>query len=183
MQNETPIFKSTYQAVQVSYLVALVIPSQKSILQSLYEQFGDRKGEEPIVLSGINFGKLSPMDQRAECANVRRIVETKLHGIERCIILAKFSRGLKQDRYIRRVQLHLTGLIHGIAKTAVNDIVDYLYHEKNKISSRRISKRSGLSHHTINYALKKVTKITRGAEISALGRLSKIFVAGGIAEE
>ena len=107
-EKENPIFTSTYQALQVAYYMAIAPGPAISPLITIYKLYGDKNFDEKIKTSGINFGGISALEQYAECANIRRLVEKTLSGFELDVILAKFARDHFREESIKRVQEHLS---------------------------------------------------------------------------
>ena len=58
-------------------------------LITIYKLYGDKNFDEKIKTSGINFGGISALEQYAECADIRRLVEKTLSGFKLDVILVK----------------------------------------------------------------------------------------------
>lgn len=178
-----PIFPSVYKAVQVSYLVLASPASPKSPLRVLQELHAAGEVEEYINTSGIDFGRMSPLDQRAECANVTKIVERELEGIELDVILAKFGKDVKAaERVVRFIRPQLSARAQGAAVKIVASLYCN-YGDRDKLSSYAISRTNGISQTTAHKAMQEAKKISHEIESAALKRLRPLFVMGGISRK
>ena len=180
-----PIFSSTYQAVQVAYLVAVASPpmcSMEKTFHRLYADIDDRKAN----LRKIDFGGLTAIEQRGECANIRGLVEKTLSGYdpEMDIILAKFCRDHNQVMAIWRVREYVAPLVRGVAVNAIQDMLMWIYYDRSRSPSQSaIARAYDISERTVRDTIYRMAGIVDPIEESALARLTEIFVREGIAKE
>lgn len=182
---DSPIFKSTYQAVQVAYLMAAAPPTVKSMLRTCQEMYAEGQVEKRVNTSGINFGDSDSLEQRAECANIRKIVERTLSGVELDVVLARFAVDYEQTKAVVRMQGHIKASITGVANKAADDIVMRIFcapRHRDRLSLHNIARNHGVSYRTAKSAFKSAKDIVFSMEQQALSRLSPIFIQGGIAE-
>jgi len=183
---EAPIFRTVGQALHVAYLIGSLPASAKSpLLVIIEDSYGREEPYEPPSLKGINFGNLSPLEVRGECSMITGIVERELEGLELDVILARYAHGEQRVEAMARVRDYVRPLIPEIAQKACTRIVAGMYCNKQQtrdlFSSYEIARTvGGVSASTIKRAKKEAKKIVFEVEVSAIGKLQSLFVAGGI---
>lgn len=100
---DAPIFRSVSQALHVSYLMAILPPTQKSPTQVLINDLMDQAGvKREVERDGtINFGGLSPLEVRAQCAMVISAVKNHLQAPERHAVEAWFAHDARKADGVR----------------------------------------------------------------------------------
>ncbi|MGD0230107.1 MAG: hypothetical protein ABSC19_07095 [Syntrophorhabdales bacterium] len=176
---EQPIFCSAHQAVQVAYSMESRAPD----LGSSWRLLQRLRGSKTMRPDAPQWGDLSPMERRAECANIRATVEHVLIDAELDVILAKFSRDHNQLAAIMRLREHVAPMIAGKAAKAVGNILVWIYYDRrHRPSLRAIGRHYGISDGTVRSGLEEVGDIVTALEDSAMSKLTELFVRCGIAE-
>jgi hypothetical protein len=87
------VFQSAGQALFVAFLMEVLPVTQQTSTQILIDGLRKRCGvwDDQRAPSTINFGGLSPLEVRGQCALVRATVEDHLPGPERDAIWARFG--------------------------------------------------------------------------------------------
>lgn len=95
MKKRRPIFSSTMQAIHVSYMLAGLPPTSRGNTQSVIDWMRDRLGKpEPLtldVLRTMDWEGHSREEVRAQCAQVRKMVEKTCYPPEVHAFRAKFA--------------------------------------------------------------------------------------------
>lgn len=109
--NEAPIFKSTMQAIHVSYMLASLPASEKgntqSIIEWMREKAGKPEAEVPEELRTVNFSGLTRLQVRCQCAYVRAAVERMCVAPEIHALRIKFANDSTKADAVRYLAEYL----------------------------------------------------------------------------
>ena len=97
------VFRTVNQALHVSYLMAVLPPTQKSPTQVLISDLMDQAGvKREVEKDGtINFRGLTPLEVRAQCAIVIAAVRDHLQPPERHAIEAWYAHDARKAEGVR----------------------------------------------------------------------------------
>lgn len=188
------VFQSVGQALFVSFLMEVLPVTQQTSTQILIDGLRKRCGvwDDQRAPSTINFGGLSPLEVRGQCALVRATVQDHLPGPERDAIWARFGHNtakVHDDRLdvygrksvgIARICEYLqplTGVDHAESLRAV---AYSLYQpgklrEQDKITLADITRQWGVPRHKLQRAAQVVRTMAQGLERRADERLTVLF--------
>jgi hypothetical protein len=138
-----------------------------------------------VSVRGIDFGGMTAMEQRAECANIRAAAERVLSGPELDVVLSKFSRDHNHLAAIVRLREYIMPMMGGLKARGISgSILVWIYNDRrHRPSLRAIARHYGISDGTVRNALERVGDITEALEEKAMKRLTEVFVMDGIAKE
>jgi len=174
------IFASTYQAVQVAYAMAAASPFCCSNMQSIYRQMQADSRHKSSLDGGVDWSGLTVMEQRAECANIRDMIEHIYSGADVDVILAKFAQDELQVPAIQRMSTYIAPRVRGTSQAVVLDLLVWIYYDrKRRPSLRGIARHHGLSDRRVRDALQAVGEITDELETGALERIGRVLVRCG----
>lgn len=100
---DAPVFRSVHQALSLSYLMAVLPPTQKSSLQVLINRLKEVAGVSAAGLceSTVGFSGLSPLEVRGQCALIIAAVTHQLQPAERYAIEAWYAHDARKAEGVR----------------------------------------------------------------------------------
>lgn len=181
------VFRSVNQALHVSFLMAVLPPTQKSNTQMLIEQLMRDAGVSREVQADgtLNFHGLSPLDVRAQCAMVRASVEHHCTEPERMAIWAWFAHdGTKADgvRYLCKYFAHAWSVDSPHARmlmawrASVTDDSKAARH----CSYRDIEGEHGIPKSSAQRQVQAFAKLAKRLRDHGAWRLEELFLAHGL---
>jgi hypothetical protein len=199
MTNDQPIFQDTRQALHVSYLIHSLPSTQKSPTQAVIERLvkdsrvWDYDGEAPVKASRtVNFGGLTPMEVRAQCAQVVSMVGNMGNPAESAAIKAVYGyQVIKADgvRYLAAYFEPLMPLIEGLTVSGDPVALYLAWHcaatkqQRDGITLEWLSDKSGVSLRTVNTYKKDYITRSRAMFERGISALRTRFVDGGLVED
>jgi len=194
------IFKSTAQALHVSYLVLSMPPRQgapfRNMLIRLLEDLDEPTNQQQAWLeqlrgvatgSTINFAGLSPDEIRAQCSMITAAVRDRLPEPERNVIWARYAYQLERAAGVRGLAGYYRSLVNVDNDMAMMALVWRRYAGRERadqdFSFRQIAAECGGSKSTYERANKILTGHLRALETRADETLTASFRAHGVIED
>lgn len=178
----SPIFRSTDQALHVSFLIASLPATQKSIMQVILEShIGiSSSGEKTINTHGLN-----PLEFRGQCAMVCQAVDTHL-GMpqERNAIKAHLGYQLVKAEGVRGIAQYMEPVI-GYGGEALLATAWHVFGTKTQrkgLSVREIAETYGLSKDKVSRAASRIHKFGYDLRNRGVAGLDEYFKATGLVE-
>lgn len=191
------IFQSTEQALHVSFLI-LSVPAMgenkfRQFLIQVMEDAPDLTNKQSAWLeqlrgapsTTVNFGGLSQMEVRGQCAMIAAAVRDRLPTTECGALMARFGIGNDKGEGIRRLALHarrscgVTTLAPCLKLTARHFLTE---DERDGLSFRNLADEYKLSKDTVFRASVWMKKHYRTLETLGITRLDRKFRAQGVVE-
>lgn len=188
----TPIFRSTSQALHFAYLIEAYDVSIESVMSKTLRrtmmELGIWNTGEP---SSVNFGGLSALEVRAQCAMIRSAVRSRLPGPESWAVEARYGINeivtengqrrvvFKRYRYdaILRLADWLRPSFPATNPMAVDILVARAVDKRVcDVTYRDMAERMGASKDTWARALNRIRERLRELENMAIDRLEPDFV-------
>ncbi|MBO4119854.1 hypothetical protein J5T34_03755 [Cupriavidus gilardii] len=193
------IFRSTEQALHVSYLVLSMPPRQgapfRNMLIRMLEDLDHPTDKQQAWLDQlrgtagggtVNFGGLSPDEIRAQCSMVTAAVRDRLPSQEMAAIWARFAVGDEKVGGMKRLALFARRSCGLTATTLLFDLTARHYlprDRKEGYTFRAIAEKHQVSKDQVFRAAKWMDAHYRALENLALARLEPKFVAHGLVED
>lgn len=176
------IFQTTGQAVHFSYVIQAYDASPQSqmaiIMRNAIRQIGMRG-------SSIDFGGLSPLEVRGQCAMIRACVRSHLRPIEACALEARYSSDRDTKRLAIRELAETYAPVIGINPSLALALMwrQHIDQTRRKdFTLRAIAKDYGTSKDTVHRAAKALNDHLHLLEGLALSNLHARFVADEVIE-
>lgn len=175
------VFQSVGQALFVSFLMEVLPVTQQTSTQILIDGLRKRCGvwDDQRAPSTINFGGLSPLEVRGQCALVRATVQDHLPGPERDALYARFGHQLTKARGVRGLADYigpLTGVRHEMALLAVTwSLFQPAKRVQDRWSFRAIEEETGVSKSQLHRAAQVIRQQAQALERRADERLTVLF--------
>lgn len=198
MTNDLPIFQDTRQALHVSYLIHSLPSTQKSPTQAVIERLvkdsrvWDYDGEAPVKASRtVNFGGLTPMEVRAQCAQVVSMVGNMGNPTESAAIKAVYGYQVIKAEGVRYLSAYFEPLMPSIEGRTISGEAVALYlawhcmatkQQREGITLPWLAEKSGVSLATIERIKKDFNTRARAMFERGIGALNQRFVEGGLVE-
>jgi hypothetical protein len=190
------IFQSTEQALHVSFLI-LSVPAMgenkfRQFLIQVLEQAPNLTKRQEVWLeqlrgerSGtVDFGGLSQMEVRGQCAMIVAAARDRLPSTESAALLARFGIGEDQQRGVVRLALHARrscGL--GLKPCSKLTARHYLpRRRRDELSLRDLADEFKLTKDSVQRAALWMRKHYSAIEALAIARLDPKFKAQGVVE-
>ena len=198
MTNDLPIFQDTRQALHVSYLIHSLPSTQKSPTQAVIERLvkessvWDYDNEAPVKASRtVNFGGLTPMEVRAQCAQVVSMVGNMGNPAESAAIKAVYGYQVIKAEGVRYLAAYFEPLMPSIEGRTISrePVALYLaWHcmatkvQREGITLPWLAEKSGVSIATIERIKKDFNTRARAMFERGIVALNQRFVDGGLVE-
>jgi Homeodomain-like domain len=198
MTNDQPIFQDTRQALHVSFLIHSLPSTQKSPTQAVIERLVkdsytfDYDGAAPPKPSRtVNFCGLTPMEVRAQCAQVVSMVGNMGNPAESAAIKAVYGYQVIKADGVRYLAAYFEPLMTAIEGKTIGGDPAALYvawHcmatkvQRDGVTLPEIAERVGVSVSTIERIKKDFNTRARAMFERGIGALNQRFVDGGLVE-
>ena len=176
-----PVFKSTRQALHVSYLMETLPVTQKSQMQAIIEQLMRERGLveqfDPRERT-INFSGLTPMEVRGQCAMVVNATKTHLTPFQLAAVQCRYAHGRRQGDGVRVLAHYVAPQLSTSNRLAVMALIWGLFagkKHKHDFTLRAIASEFGLSHATLGRDQRQIAKTQRALEAEAVNALDAYF--------
>lgn len=177
------IFESTGQALFFSYWMEVTPPTSKGATQLLVEDLMERRyGAPSIANRTINLGSMTPLELRAQCAQIRMVCDRMPDG-ERDVIRARFGHqytralGVEGLREQLRQQCSCT---HDDALLALLWALFLSRTRRHDYSLRKIERRYGVNRNTLYRDQQRMRQSCQILEIRAQERMEVFFIQAGL---
>jgi hypothetical protein len=181
---EAPIFSSVQQALHFSFLMETLPVTQKSSMQTMIDRMLEEMGivqEREIVT--INFGGLSAIEIRGQCAMVRGVVIHHLPQPEADAIHARYaSQTLKASgvRGVRDYSQPLLSTSGDLPTLAMAWSLFATVKQRDGLSTQKIADEFGLGKSTVAKDVLSIRRTARMLENRAIERLTPLFERSGL---
>lgn len=182
------IFRSTSQCLHVAFLVEILPATQRSFMQAMLEAHMKACGiwEEPKATDRtINFGGMSPLEIRGQCAMVRGMVEHHLTQPEAFAVKAHYGHTVTKAAGVRGLADYVSPLLTTTSKDAVLALAWGVFgNEKQRegLSLREIADHFGLVKSTAQRDQQTIRRMGRDMLTRAIARLDSRFQVSGLVE-
>lgn len=193
-----PIFRSTTQALHFAYIIQAYEVSVESIMSKAIRRLMMECGVWRDEPSSVDFGGLSQLEVRAQCAMIRSAVISHLPDTESWTIQARYgvtdvedSNGARTFHFSRERTDAIMALsdwikpqFDEIRREALDLLVARHFSERAelRVSFRTLSDHFGASHMTYARAFKQIRGRLYQLESVAVDRLTPLFQAHGVVE-
>jgi len=188
------VFRTTGQALHVSFLMEMLPSTQKGATQLVIESLKRAN----FVIDGdgqhtINSYGLSPMELRGQCAMVRGSVDHHLTEPERAAVWARFGYGGRKDCGVDYLAEYLAAVLPSVSNTsALRLLMASCFarmpngrpkrHGPQHWGLRRIGREYGFPTATLHDARVALREHTVALERKAETRLQALFERTGLVE-
>lgn len=191
------IFKSTSQALHFAYLIEAYEVSIDSSMAKIL-RYGAMPTGGGALASAIDFGGLSPLEIRAQCAMIRAAVRDRLPAPQAWAVQARYglteiavSAGQRRpvfsrERYDAILKLGdwLAPAFANFNAMAIDILIARAVDQRvADISFRQMAEQFGLDQSTYAYALKRVRGKLADLENAAIDHLNPAFIKDGVVAE
>ena len=181
------IFSTVGQALHVSYLMEVLPVTQRVSTQVLIDSLRKSSGvtdETPASDRAVNFGGLSPLEVRGQCAMVRQAVTDHLAEPERHAVQARYGHKATQATGVKALAEYLAPVARIEHQTAMLALTWALYqrsrdrrgrHREDRITLRQIEAECGVPRSTVGRAQLVVRHHAQALERRAEAGLRELF--------
>lgn len=187
--SDQAIFRSVGQALHVSFLLEILPPTQRVSTQVLIDGLKKRCGvwdEQRHAAHSVNFGGMTPLEVRGQCAMVRAAVADHLPDPERFAVHARFGHQITKAEGVRGLASYAAPLCGVQSDLAILAVTWSLFQPGRRtdhyFSLRAIERETGVSHSTLGRTRQRVMSLSQGLERRADDRLWPLFVRTGLVE-
>lgn len=183
------VFRSTRQALHVSFLMETLPVTQKSQMQvvierlmrehGLVEQFDERERT-------IDFRGLSPMEVRGQCAMVVNASKTHLTPPQLAAVSCRYGHNRRQADGVRGLAAYASPQLATGNRLAVMALVWGLFagkRYKHDFTVRAIASEFGLAPTTLFRDQKQIAKTQRALEAEAVNALDWYFTSTELVDD
>ena len=187
---DAPVFRSVNQALHLSYLMAVLPPTQKSPTMSVINELMDMAGiRREVEREGtVNFAGLSPLEVRGQCAMVIGAVRHQLQPAERYAIEAWYAHDASKAEAVHWLRdwcaPHWT-IEAPSARTLIAWHVNLPddTHNRHSCSERLICGEHGLPKTTVHDQIVKIRKAVMTLRRHGMDQLEWMFSDKGLIGE
>jgi len=176
---ESAVFRSMEQCLHFSFLMAILPATSKSSMQSMIERLMEEAGIVSVrERSSINFGGLTALEIRGQCAMVRGAVVHHLTQPEAAVIHARYAHQVEKAKGVRAVRDYVAPLLatqHESATLAMAWGIFCTPKQRDGISTRRIADEFKLSQSTVTRDQQAIRRAARSLESRGIERLRPMF--------
>lgn len=182
------VFRSTMQAIHVSYMLASLPATQKGNTQSIIEWMRDRAGKPEIAipseLRSVNFHGLTREQVRGQCAMVRASVERLCLAPEIHALRGMFASDHTKAEAVRYMADYLQD--HGLESRELKmhllwwvNMTEQQRREAG-LTLRAIEGRYAKDHVTLSRVAGRLSKVLSSLRNQGAKRVNGHFVASGL---
>jgi len=147
------IFRTVSQALHVSFLMDILPVAQKSAMQSLIDRMLEEMGVLQVHERGtINFGGMSALEIRGQCAMIRGVVAHHLPKPEADSVYARYAHQACKAAGVRGVRDYVRPMLCTQSDMPTLAIAWSIYgteRQRADLSTRKIAAEFGLSPATV----------------------------------
>ena len=186
---DAPVFASVQQALHFSFLMEILPATQRSQMQVMIEALMKQCGvweETPVAPRTIDFGGLTALEIRGQCAMVRGAVEHHLTRPERDAIHAGYGRQKTQAEGVRGIASYTSGMTNTTNADAILAMTWGLFcprHIAETLSLRKIESEYGLSRSCAQRDQQIIRKTHKSLFDRGVERLGVTFQNSGLVPE
>lgn len=181
---DSPIFTSVEQALHVAFLIGILPASQKSQMQCIMERMMEDAGLTQEREHGtVNFGGLSALEVRAQCAMIRGAVLHRLPAHEAHAVHARYAHAALKAEGVRGVRDYCRQRVttHGdMPSLAIAWNVYASLKQREGLSVRKIAAEYKLAPSTVGRDVQKVRETGQMLLNQAVDRLGAPFLQSNL---
>lgn len=174
-----PIFRSVEQALHVSFLMEILPATQKSQMQSMIDRMLEEMGiVQEREKGSINFGGLTALEIRGQCAMVRGAVLHHLPKPEVDAVHARFAHQICKAGGVRGVRDYCQPSLSSQGDMATLSMAWGVFgtqRQRDDLSVRKIATEFGLSASTVGRDMQIIRNTGRMLLNRGVERLSSMF--------
>lgn len=181
-----PIFRSVDQALHVAFLMDVLPVRERSqmgrIIARMMVEAGVTAGRSEA--GSVNFGGLSPLEVRGQCAMIRAAVKDHLAQHHTCAVWARWGHQTTKAEGVRGMVDYCGPLLsvgHGEARIAMGWAIYGTEAQKRGINGAEIARGWSLNERAVQRDIATIRKTARAVESAALDALAQVF-CGGVVE-
>ena len=183
---DEPIFTSVGQALHVSFLMAILPPTQRVSTQVLIDSIREQLGKtEARIASTINLGGMSPLEFRGQCAMITAAAHHHLTAPEYAAVRARFGHQRTKADGVQELADYVQPASGVTNSLAVRAIVWSQYHRgsqraADRWSLRAIERETGVTVSALRRCVDVVRQTGEALERRADERLAALFERTGV---
>ena len=180
------IFRDTGQALHVAFLVETLPPSQRSFMQAMIEAHMKACGiwdEAKPTNRTINFGAMSPLEIRGQCAMVRAAVDHHTSPPEAMAIKAHYGQQKTKAVGVAGLVEYLLPLLRSGKRDAALALAWGLYgsqRQRQALSVRAIAEEYGMSKDAAWREQKTIREAGQGLFVRGVSSIDSMFRSSGV---
>lgn len=180
--HQIAVFGNVSQCLHVSFLMEFLPVSQLSFMQKMIEDHMKALGiwnESKSSDRTMNFGSLSPLEIRGQCAMVRATVADHLSEDQKGVVYARYSYQTPKSRGVRTVRDYAAP---GLATKADMPTLAMAWNifgtvaQQAGLSVREIAREYAIPETTVHRDIVKIRKAATMLEGEAVQVLGDLFV-------
>jgi hypothetical protein len=184
--SEEAVFTSTRQALHVSFLLEIMPATAKSQMQCILEQLMEEAGitqELEKHERTIDFGGLTALEVRGQCAMVVGAVNAHLPPPEQAAVWTRFGMRRRQAQGVRALHTYVWPVLttkHEVAGLAMIWGLFAREGRREDFSLNKIASEFGLARTTLQRDQQTIGRYQRSLEEKALATLHSFFQRTGL---
>lgn len=187
MTDDDPIFRSVGHALHVSFLIHSLPVSQRSptsiVIDMLVKANHVWDGVPVARESSVNFRGMSPLEVRAQCAQVVSMVNHLPHHAEGDAIRAIYAHRALKAGGVRSLAAYVEPLIAPMSLDCCLYLAWHVFATKSQrdgITLPEIGKQFGHTVESLRHAKGRIETLGKSLHARACGALQERFIAGGL---
>lgn len=184
-QITTPIFRSVDQALHVAFLMEILPVRERGqmgrIIARMMVEAGVTAGRSEA--GSVNFGGLSPLEVRGQCAMIRAAVRDLLPAHETAAIHAWFSYQCDKAAGVRGVVSYAGALLsvgHADARLAMGWAVFGTDAQRKGFTAAAIAREWAIPAKTVERDVATIKRTARRLKEAAVDALADVFRRDGV---
>lgn len=184
--NDEPIFQDAGHALHVSFLIHSLPATQISptalVVDQLVKQNHVWDELAPTHVSRVNFRGLSPLEIRAQCAQVVSMVERHLHPAERDAVKAIYGRQVIKAEGVRGIAAYCEPMV-GHPLDCCLYLAWHVFmepHQRKSVTLGDIAAKFGATLESMRYGASLLRKSGATFHGRAMSSLEERFAVGGL---
>jgi hypothetical protein len=188
---DAPVFRNTRHALHVSFLVMSQPPKTISptavVIDMLVKQNFVWDGLEPERSSSVNFSGLSPLEVRAQCAQVVAMANHLPNRAYSDALAAIYGHQAIKSEGVRGVARYAEAMMPHLGADTVLYVAWHVFATQRQrdagVTLAEIAKHHGVTLDATRHASSRIRTVGRTLHGWATSALAQRFVDGGLCEE
>ncbi|WP_010108569.1 hypothetical protein [Verminephrobacter aporrectodeae] len=184
-----PIFRSTGQCLHVAFLMEVLPATTRGFMQVILEshvQVCDEPDGSAAQRRGVDFGGMSALEVRGQCAMVRGLVEHHLPRPEACAVKAHYGHTASKAEGVRGLSDYVSVLLRTTDQDAVLALAWGVFgtlRQREGLSLRAVALHFGLTKSTAQRDQQTIKRMGRDMLSRAMDQLSTRLQDAGLVED
>lgn len=180
------IFRNVEQALHVAFLMDILPVRERGQLDRMIEQLMREAGIMPAREphdGTVNFGGLSSLEVRGQCAMIRAAVQDHLPQHQACAVWARWGHQTTKSAGVRGLVEYCGPLLsvgHPDARLAMGWAIFGTEAQRREITGAEIARGWSLNERAVQRDIGKIKRAARAAQEAALDALEGIFKRDGV---